>query len=55
MASCTPVAPCEWPVSDLVDEKGGTPAPLPSGLNTARRACSSGTSPTGVEVPWVLM
>jgi len=50
MASCTPVAPCEWPVSDLVEENGGIASP-----NTVRIARSSGTSPTGVEVPCVLM
>ena len=33
MASCTPVAPSEWPVSDLVDENGGTWSP-----NSARMA-----------------
>lgn len=51
MASCTPVAPWEWPVRDLVEEKGGAA----SSPKTERMACSSGTSPTGVEVPWVLM
>ena len=50
MASCTPVAPSEWPVSDLVDENGGTWSP-----NTACMARTSCMSPTGVEVPWVLM
>src|SRR5690606_36103568 len=49
IASCTLVAPSEWPVSDLVEENGGTASP-----NTARIARSSATSPTGVEVPWVL-
>ena len=27
MASCTPVAPCEWPVSDLVAAMGGQLSP----------------------------
>src|SRR5690606_31535447 len=38
IASCTLVAPSEWPVSDLVEEKGGTASP-----NTARIARSSAT------------
>jgi hypothetical protein len=42
-ASDAPVAPCEWPVINLVDDTGGV-VPSP---NTRRTASISSTSPTG--------
>src|SRR5690606_1052057 len=48
--SCTPAAPSEWPVSDLVDWMCGILSP-----KTSRIAPISFESPTGVEVPCVLM
>ncbi len=50
IASCTPAAPSEWPVSDLVAETGGHFSP-----NTARIASISLRSPIGVEVACGLM
>ena len=50
IASCTPMAPREWPVSDLVAEIGGTLLP-----KTARIASISFASPTCVLVPCGLM
>ena len=47
-----PVAPSEWPVSDLVAEIGGHLSPAP---NTSRIASISLRSPTGVEVACGLM
>ena len=49
IASCTLAAPSEWPDSALVEDSGGTASP-----NTSRTAPSSVTSPSGVDVPWVL-
>ena len=46
MASCTPAAPKEWPVSDLVEVIGGHWSP-----NTDLTALSSCMSPAGVLVP----
>ena len=53
MASCTPVAPSECPVIDLVDEIAGISCSRSA--NTSRMASSSVISPTGVLVPWLLM
>jgi hypothetical protein len=45
------VAPWLWPVSDLVElTTGNLLSP-----KAARMASSSVRSPTGVEVPWLLM
>ena len=50
MDSWTPAAPSEWPVSDLVEVIWGILSP-----KTSRIAPISLESPTGVEVPCVLM
>ena len=50
IASCTPMAPSECPVNDLVAEIVGALLP-----NTARMASISLASPTGVPVPCGLM
>ena len=50
MASCTEAAPKGWPDKDFVELIFGISSPKVSLI-----ALSSDISPTGVDVPWVLI